>query len=133
MNLSKYPDKNPLADATPSYRGYRLQALYTLFRVLSARETKDAIFQPEGREDLAIFSGNHKLVEIIQVKAHKKELTLSSFEPEKPASFFYRVACITYEQLIEWAGRLEKARDFAIERYLYWVADLVEYAILRVE
>lgn len=81
-----------LSNATASYRGDRLQALYTLFRVLSARETKDAIFQPEGREDLAIFSGNHKLVEVIQVKAHKKELTLSSFEPEKPASFFYRVA-----------------------------------------
>jgi len=81
------------SDATPAYRGYRLQALYTLFRILgSADET--LVFQPEGQEDLAIFEASNRLLEAIQVKAHKDDLTLASFSPNKPASFFYRAALL---------------------------------------
>src|SRR5215213_803261 len=79
------------SDATPAYRGYRLQALYTLARVLE-QHGDNLIFQPEGKEDLAVFDADHKLLEIIQVKERSANLTLSSFEPEKPESFFYRVA-----------------------------------------
>lgn len=83
----------PQSDATPAYRGYRLQALYTLARVLEQHGNNDTlIFQPEGKEDLAVFDADHKLLEIIQVKERSANLTLSSFEPEKPESFFYRVA-----------------------------------------
>jgi hypothetical protein len=83
----------PQSDATPAYRGYRLQALYSLARVLEQRGDNDAfIFQPEGKEDLAVFDAGHNLLEIIQVKERSADLTLSSFEPEKPGSFFYRVA-----------------------------------------
>lgn len=80
------------SDATPVYRGYRLQALYTLARVLEQHDGDAFIFQPEGKEDLAVFNSSNTLLEIIQVKERSADLTLSSFEPEKPGSFFYRVA-----------------------------------------
>src|SRR5947209_2226066 len=80
------------SDATPEYRGYRLQALYTLSRILQRTNGKDFIYQPEGREDLAVFDAEHNLLEIVQVKERSQNLVLSSFEPEKKDSFFYRVA-----------------------------------------
>lgn len=78
-----------LGDATPAYRGYRLQALYTLHRVLT-----DAVptFQPEGKEDLAIFDSAGQLREIIQVKAYSDPLVLSRFDLKKRDSFFSRLA-----------------------------------------
>lgn len=80
------------SDATPAYRGYRLQALYTLNRILNRNPDNDFIFQPEGNEDLAIFDVEGNLLEIIQVKERTHNLSLSSFEPEKEDSFFYRIA-----------------------------------------
>ncbi len=80
----------PPSDATPTYRGYRLQTLYTLSRILE--KNRELHFQPEGKEDLAIFDRNHQLLEIIQVKAHSDSLALSDFSPEKEDSFFRRVA-----------------------------------------
>jgi hypothetical protein len=50
------------SDATPAYRGYRLQALYTLDRILSQKNDL-LIFQPEGIEDLAVFDGEDRLLE----------------------------------------------------------------------
>ena len=82
---------NQSSDATPAYRGYRLQALYTLYRILN-QEGPPRIFQPEGSEDLAIYDGEHHLLEIIQVKQRSSSLSLSSFKPEKPNSFFYRAS-----------------------------------------
>lgn len=79
-------------DATPAYRGYRLQALYTLSRVLERADGDSLVYQPEGKEDLAVFSTEQVLLEIIQVKQRSQNLTLSSFEPDKKDSFFYRVA-----------------------------------------
>jgi hypothetical protein len=77
-------------DATPAYRGYRLQALYTLSRVLE--QADGLVYQPEGKEDLAVFSADQALLEIIQVKQRSQNLALSSLEPEKKDSFFNRVA-----------------------------------------
>jgi len=78
-------------DATATYRGYRLQALYVLFRILNSEDSHRLTFQPEGREDLAIFREAVELVEVIQVKAYSDNLTISTFSPEKPNSFFRRV------------------------------------------
>ena len=79
------------SDATPAYRGYRLQALYTLERVLNQQQ-QSLIFQPEGKEDLAVFDSGNRLVEIVQVKQRGTNLALSSFKPEKENSFFCRVS-----------------------------------------
>ncbi|MGB3509912.1 MAG: hypothetical protein WBA93_11855, partial [Microcoleaceae cyanobacterium] len=79
------------SDATAAYRGYRLQALYTLSKILESDQSSGLIFQPEGKEDLAIFNDKRNLLEIIQVKAYTDNLTLSTFSPHNSASFFYRV------------------------------------------
>ena len=79
------------SDATPAYRGYRLQALYTLFRILD-NQGQSLVYQPEGKEDLAILDREHSLRQIIQVKQRETNLSLSSFKPDKQNSFFYRVS-----------------------------------------
>ena len=79
------------SDATPAYRGYRLQALYTLSRILEPGAAANLIFQPEGAEDLAVFDRTNHLIEAVQVKAYSTNLTLSSLSPHKADSFFYRV------------------------------------------
>ena len=56
-----------LSDATHAYRGYRRQALYTLFRVLESGNAANLIFQPEGKEDLSIFDTANNLIEVVQV------------------------------------------------------------------
>jgi hypothetical protein len=53
------------SDATPAYRGYRLQALYVLSRILESEDSADLIFQPEGHEDLAIYNNNEVLLEVL--------------------------------------------------------------------
>ena len=79
------------SDATPTYRGYRRQILYTLHRILESSDDAYLVFHPESVEDLAICGADNKLLEIIQVKDYSSDLTLSSFSPDKPGSFFYRV------------------------------------------
>lgn len=84
-----------LFDVSHTYRGYRLQALYTLFRLLEPKDDATLVFQPEGKEDLAIFDSGDNLLEVIQVKAHlSDDLVLSSFAPHKRDSFFYRTASL---------------------------------------
>lgn len=87
-----------LADASPAYRGYRLQALYTLSRILKPNP-RTLSFQPEGVEDLAIFA-DERLVEAIQIKSLASNLTLSdlvsSSHPE--SSFFHRMVTRIREQ-----------------------------------
>ncbi|ACK66983.1 hypothetical protein PCC8801_2996 [Rippkaea orientalis PCC 8801] len=78
------------SDATPTYRGYRLQLLYTLWRILSENKKNNFTFQPEGQEDLAIYDEAGHLIEIIQVKARSENISLSSFSPKKVDSFFNR-------------------------------------------
>ena len=90
------------SDATPAYRGYRLQALYVLWRMLESTDSAHLIFQPEGHEDLAIYTSDENLLEVVQVKAHEGDLVLSSLLPPKPKpgslhqrdSFFYRAASL---------------------------------------
>lgn len=78
-----------MSDATPAYRGYRLQALYILHRILS--ETREDItFYPEGVEDLDIRDSNNAILEAIQVKSYQAlQLNhLGSSKKERP--FFQR-------------------------------------------
>lgn len=79
-------------DATPAYKGYRRQALYTLARVLAPHDGLDLIFHPEGIEDLAILDSHERPIEIVQVKSHTDSLAVSTFSPDKPGSFFERSA-----------------------------------------
>ncbi len=81
-----------ISDATHAYRGYRLQALYALYRVLKAEGRENLVFQPEGEEDLSILDTSGNLLEVNQVKSHSSDLALSNFKPDKKDSFFYRVA-----------------------------------------
>jgi hypothetical protein len=81
-----------MSDATPAYRGYRLQTLYILARILESDGSTELIFQPEGAEDFAIWEKSNRLLETVQVKAYSSDLTLSVFSPEKVDSFFYRAA-----------------------------------------
>ena len=74
------------SDATPSYRGYRLQALYILDRILESQPA--LIYTPEGIEDLSI-TENNSTTEIVQVKSYDG-LVLSNLEPSKENSFFHR-------------------------------------------
>jgi len=76
--------------ATSAYRGYRLQALYVLSRILLPAASQPWIFRPEGKEDLDILGLNGELIEAAQVKAYSENLTLSDFSPDKPSSFFRR-------------------------------------------
>ena len=92
-SASLYSDNS---DATPAYRGYRLQTLYILWRILEDCDTRK-IFQPEGKEDLAVYDAEDNLSEVIQVKAYSNNLTLSSLEPSKPDSFLYRINKLTQE------------------------------------
>lgn len=77
-------------DLSYTYRGYRLQALYALRRILTS--TDDSVFQPEGKEDLAILDSSDNLLEAIQVKAHNLPLTLSSLRLGESNSFFRRAS-----------------------------------------
>ncbi len=70
-------------------RGYRLQTLYILSRLMNA-ESHEHSFRPEGKEDLDIYTSNGQLLETVQVKAFTPNLTLSDFSPQKDYSFFKR-------------------------------------------
>lgn len=78
--------------APAAYRGYRLQALYTLGRMLLPAHDKSIIFHPEGEEDLSL-EHSEKLIEVIQVKSYQN-LTLSNLDPANPNSFFHRAATL---------------------------------------
>ncbi|MBC8507269.1 MAG: hypothetical protein ISR58_16310 [Anaerolineales bacterium] len=107
-------------DAPPAYRGYRVQALYTLERMLSPGLDPSIVFQPEGKEDLDIFKGD-ELREAIQVKSHDN-LVLSHLSPEKPNSFFHRALAL----MDEWPSILVKLVNFGpigIEMCKAWQGD----------
>ncbi|OGO19208.1 MAG: hypothetical protein A2Z14_10405 [Chloroflexi bacterium RBG_16_48_8] len=75
--------------AQAAYRGYRLQALYTLKRVLASGGGNLLVFHPEGKEDLDIEENDGRLLEAVQVKSYTN-LVLSDLSPEKKTSFFRR-------------------------------------------
>lgn len=73
-------------DATPAYRGYRLQSLYVLFRLLCQEWNDNLVFHLEVLEDLSIQNEKSDVLEVIQVKSGEG-LALSSFKK----SFFQRI------------------------------------------
>jgi hypothetical protein len=75
--------------AKAAISGFRLQALYTLDLILrEATEVKE--FQPEGKEDLAVYEDG-RLIRAIQVKAYTAPLKLSDLEPRKQGSLLRRL------------------------------------------
>lgn len=75
-------------DASATYRGYRRQSLYALFRLFDDGLPEGYVVQPEGTEDLAIYDLAGALVEIVQVKDFSDNLAASSFKP----SFYQRIS-----------------------------------------
>jgi hypothetical protein len=74
--------------AISSYRGYRLQALYGLSRLLTS---PSGVVHPESIEDLSILDAG-QLIEAVQVKALASPLTLSDLDPGGQGSFFQSAA-----------------------------------------
>ena len=80
------------SSASPTYRGYRLQLLYALHRILP-KDSAQLFFQPEGYEDLDVYNEFGELIEVIQVKAFQNtKLAFSNFEPTNKNKFFGRIA-----------------------------------------
>ena len=75
--------------APAAYKGYRLQALYTLKRILASTSDSSLVFHLEGLEDLDIWQEDHCLLEAIQVKSYEN-LVLSNLSPAETNSFFRR-------------------------------------------
>lgn len=78
--------------APAALEGYRVQALYSLKRILS-QVSSDCVFKLEGLEDLDVLNGSGHIVELIQVKKYDS-LKLSDLAPlslSKSGSFFGRV------------------------------------------
>jgi len=74
-------------DPTATYRGYRRQVLYCLFRLFDDGLPEGFIIQPEGKEDLAVRNSDGDLIEIIQVKDYSSDLVVSNFK----SVFFSRI------------------------------------------
>lgn len=65
-------------------RGYRLQTLYALYRLLGLTPGADTGVRLEGDEDLQLESVSGTVNEFAQVKAYAEPLTLSDLEPTGP-------------------------------------------------
>jgi hypothetical protein len=74
------------AGAPAALGGYRVQALYTLKRILTSKKD-DIVFRPEGLEDLDILENTHP-AELVQVKRYAS-LQLSDLAPQNPNSFLH--------------------------------------------
>jgi hypothetical protein len=70
-------------------RGYRLQALYTLHRLLT--DDDGSTYHLEGVEDLDVYGPDGQLRERHQVKAYQLPLTLGDLDPAGPNSYLRRV------------------------------------------
>ena len=79
----------PRDGAAAALRGYRLQTLYILSRLLDV-EHQELWYLPEGKEDLDIHAPDGQLLETVQVKAYSDNLTLSDFASQLHDSFFNR-------------------------------------------
>jgi len=77
-------------DASASYRGYRKQALYALWRIFTDSDASH-IYRPEGAEDLAVYDAAQALIEVVQVKAYSGPLSLAAFKPGSSRGFFARM------------------------------------------
>jgi hypothetical protein len=79
------------SDIAGTYRGYRRQALYVLWRILADSDATLRSYRPEGEEDLAVFSESGRLVEAVQVKDLSSPLALSDLKPSSPEGYVARV------------------------------------------
>ena len=75
-------------DPTATYRGYRRQSLYCLFRLFDDALPDGFVLQPEGSEDLALYDERGQLIEVAQVKDLSENLTASKFKP----TFYERIS-----------------------------------------
>lgn len=75
--------------AQAAFRGYRSQTLYIVNRILDAN-SQVYRFQPEGQEDLAVYSDKNELLQIVQVKNYSNSLSLSDLSPKQEDSFLRR-------------------------------------------
>lgn len=76
--------------AISALKGYRVQFLYSLNRILSYNE-HESEFHPEGKyEDLDVYNEEGEVIEIIQVKDYADTLTLSKILSKKENSFIRR-------------------------------------------
>lgn len=71
----------------PALRGYRLQFLYTLLRVLEGHDAETV--HPEKLEDYSVSMGE-RVTEIVQVKNYGEPLSLSDLSPGKEKGFVRR-------------------------------------------
>jgi hypothetical protein len=76
--------------ASAALKGYRLQHLYSLFRILGDDASPPRQFQLEGTEDLEIFDDAGRLLEAIQVKARSSAPLTPSALTSRGESFFRR-------------------------------------------
>jgi len=79
-------------DPEPTYRGFRLQALYTLDKILAADDSWS--FRPEGVEDLAVYGEDGQINEVVQVKSLASPLAPSSLG----AAFYRRSATLVSDK-----------------------------------
>ena len=106
--------------ASAAYRGYRLQALYSLSRILSANNGADFVYHLEGVEDLDVENNDGNPIEMIQVKSYGN-LTLSDLSPQNSASFFRRA--LTFIQSSDPPKvKLVNFGSFGEEMWLAWKA-----------
>ena len=75
-------------DIRSSLHGYRVQFLYTLYRMMLSDNAQE-VFVPEGKEDLDIYVDGI-LTECIQVKCHKDRLTYIDLYSSGKATSLYR-------------------------------------------
>lgn len=96
-----------MSDASPTFRGFRKQFVYILWRVLCDEENDNLVYQPEHIEDLAIYEQRDinspstsltnqalSLRELVQVKDYSAPLRLSNFNigTNSKDSFFHRIS-----------------------------------------
>ena len=82
--------------AISALKGYRVQFLYSLYRILTFKES-EIEFHPEGKfEDLDVYNNKGTVVEIIQVKDLGKVLTLADITTTKKENTFLRRAIKAY-------------------------------------
>lgn len=78
--------------AISALKGYRVQFLYTLYRIITQKKDENA-FHPEGKfEDLDIYNIKGEPIEVIQVKSYSRDLTLSNIINDNGTSFLRRAA-----------------------------------------
>jgi len=76
--------------AISALRGYKVQFLYSLYRILSYKDSESE-FHPEGQfEDLDIYNQDKEVSEIIQVKGYSNIITLSNILSNKENTFIRR-------------------------------------------